>query len=374
MNKGKRYTDILIVDNSSLTLREGELYTNKMNGDFAKELVDLGYKVSYFHFANPTDNSLNVYNLENNGIRCIGVKGVDRNKVYRYLVAYWKLFKEIINNDFIYFYYPSSFKFGAILSYLCLRKYGFYVRGMIGINSKFSKILYKKSFANLTVSDSFTDMINNTTKLKSSFTIRPMIPYGKHDIIYTRCYDTLSSYNILFLGRVTEDKGIFELLEAIKTLARNDFKVRLYIIGAGDCLSKAEQWVAQNNLDDYISFEGFITDDFIKREYYLKTDIFILPSYHEGFPRTLYEAMIFGIPIITTFVGGIPSIMKENINCLKIEPASSDSIVEAVKYAIEHYTEMENLARSVTETISNLLDKRNLSHAQLLDSRINELR
>ncbi|HHX69330.1 MAG TPA: glycosyltransferase family 4 protein, partial [Gallicola sp.] len=98
-------------------------------------------------------------------------------------------------------------------------------------------------------------------------------------------------------------------------------------------------------------------------EYYTKSDVYILPTYHEGFPRTLYEAMIFGTPIITTFVGGIPGIMKDGYNCKRIEPKSVVSIVAGLEFAICNYNKMIEYAKNGTDTVYNILDPERPSHA-----------
>ena len=116
---------------------------------------------------------------------------------------------------------------------------------------------------------------------------------------------------------------------------KKKYKVFLKIVGNGPFLSEAKLLCKELDIEDIISFEGVVCDDNIKRNYYLEADVYILPTYHEGFPRTLYEAMIFGTPIITTFVGGISVIMEDNINSLKIEAKSIDSVVEKLEQALD---------------------------------------
>ena len=77
--------------------------------------------------------------------------------------------------------------------------------------------------------------------------------------------------------------------------------------------------------------------------------------------------MIFGTPIITTFVGGISVIMEDNINSLKIEAKSIDSVVEKLEQALGNYLEMGRLAIKATETIRKIVDKNRLTHGQHLN-------
>ena len=63
---------------------------------------------------------------------------------------------------------------------------------------------------------------------------------------------------------------------------------------------------------------------------YKKSDIFILPSLTEGFPKTIFEAMAFGVPVIATDVGGISGIIKHEVNGILVKPKSSTGLVDAI--------------------------------------------
>ena len=121
-----------------------------------------------------------------------------------------------------------------------------------------------------------------------------------------------------------------------------------------------------------VKFTGSVYNSDEIKEYYKNSDIYILPTYHEGFPRTLYEAMIFGIPIITTFVGGIPTLMKDDFNCKEIKPKSVESIVEILTYAMNNYPKMGELAKNGTNTVAKIIDSNRLTHAQHLNQILNK--
>ena len=72
--------------------------------------------------------------------------------------------------------------------------------------------------------------------------------------------------------------------------------------------------------------------------FYRKAHIFIFPSYHEGFPRVLYEAMINSLPIVTTMVGGISGRMVDGENCIGIPAKSAGAIVEAVERVTRRFS------------------------------------
>src|SRR5690606_31957169 len=120
-------------------------------------------------------------------------------------------------------------------------------------------------------------------------------------------------------------------------------------------LKKAIDISSKIGISESINFKGAVFDTQKIKDFYLKADIYILPTYHEGFPRTLYEAMIYGTPIITTFVGGIPYLMKDKFNCLKIEPKSVESIVDALVYSINNYEKMLDCAKNAQTTVKPII-------------------
>src|SRR5690606_15706032 len=127
-----------------------------------------------------------------------------KNKNISYLRAYSKGFMEVLRCDFLYIFYPNSFRYLALFAYILRKPYGLYVRGEQGVNSKFSKWAFKHAQFVTTISPSFSDKIlayNDTV-----FTIRPMIPFNSEDIITDRIYLKNDRLNILFVGRIERDK------------------------------------------------------------------------------------------------------------------------------------------------------------------------
>ena len=113
-------------------------------------------------------------------------------------------------------------------------------------------------------------------------------------------------------------------------------------------------WV---KLDQNILLQGQISSREIINDFYKKSDIFILPSYTEGFPRVIYTAMEYGLPIITTMVGGIPSVMKDEYNCLNVRVGSSDDIKNTIVKLIKNddlFKKLKiNSQKKIRQIISN---------------------
>jgi glycosyltransferase involved in cell wall biosynthesis len=85
--------------------------------------------------------------------------------------------------------------------------------------------------------------------------------------------------------------------------------------------------------------------------------IFIFPSYHEEFPRVLYEAMINSLPIVTTMVGGISGRMVDGKNCIGIPAKSAGSIVEAIERVTGDLRLLNAIGQAGQKTVLDVLEK-----------------
>ncbi len=108
------------------------------------------------------------------------------------------------------------------------------------------------------------------------------------------------SFKLLFLGRLVEENGIMDLLEAITYLKEKSIK--LIIAGNGNLENEINNYIKKNKLTDKIKLVGIITGQ-NKNALLPKVDLLIRTSYHEVFPVAYLEAMAFGIPVIATPVG-----------------------------------------------------------------------
>ena len=358
---------ILVIDNSAISVDDNGFYINAFNGDFVSELQQIGNDVSYLQFRADKKSELSSFNLKKVGIDVILMKSY-RNKLLKYFFAYFRLLFIILKYDFVYFYYPSSFKYATFFCKLFGKPYGLYIRGMYGVAyDKLSAIIYKNAKAILTVSEAFNKEINKIVGEEKAKSIRPMIPLSSEDIVYDRVYsNNKKEFTLLYFARVAKEKGVEELLRAFKKVSES-YSIRLVFVGNGEYFEQIKELVKKLDLEQKVALEGICTDEQKKRNYFLNADMYILPTYHEGFPRTLYEAMIFGTPIITTFVGGIPALMKDKYNCIEIEPKSEESIVEGLEYAMNNYEAMIRYAKNGFDTVSKIVDVNRLSHAGMLN-------
>jgi len=136
---------------------------------------------------------------------------------------------------------------------------------------------------------------------------------------------------LLFLGLVGERKGTFDLLGAFQRLAAGEkgLPIRLVVAGDGE-VERARQFVAANSLGDKVEVIGWIGPE-EKRRRLREADIFVLPTHHEGLPMALLEAAASGLAAISTPVGGIPEVIRDNETGLLVPPGNQEALAGAIR-------------------------------------------
>jgi len=138
---------------------------------------------------------------------------------------------------------------------------------------------------------------------------------------------------ILCVGRLTPSKGQFILVRAVRELLNRSRNVHLRIVGDGGDRIGLEQQVAALELSDNVTFEGPIPQDRM-HEYYATSDLFVLPSFAEGVPVVLMEAMAMGVPVVSTTVAGIPELIRHERDGLLVAPSDVAGLTEAIERLI----------------------------------------
>jgi glycosyltransferase involved in cell wall biosynthesis len=135
---------------------------------------------------------------------------------------------------------------------------------------------------------------------------------------------------ITFTGRLLREKGIIEFLKASTILGNRDKRYIFVIAGWFD--SKNPSCISRKELSGFLG-EGkiiFLEEFPFIRELLFLTDIFVLPTYREGFPRSVLEAMSMELPVVTTIVPGAMDSVKDGINGLLIPPGDVSALVNAL--------------------------------------------
>lgn len=360
---------IMVVNNTVMFERGDALLVDRETGRFFVDLRQGGQNEIYvFQFRMPygENDAFSNFDLNKNGLIIKSIRR-RRSKKLAYVRALIEGFKLVRKVDFVYLFYPGHIC--SILAFFCLlhgKRFGFYLRGENGSFDSIPTYLYRRATVIFTVSPGFTERI---VKLGGkAFTVRPMMQANELDINRGRSFENRDSFRLLYVGRIVEDKGLFDLIDALEILhsiqSRN---FSMSFVGDGIDLPRMQATVEKSPLHGKVFFHGNVTDKERMAEFFRDSDLFVLPTHHEGFPRVIYEAMIFSTPIVTTFVGTIPYLMKDRFNCFKIESKDPYSIATVLGEIFGDYSICADISKNATQTIEKYLeDKPFPHHKQLL--------
>lgn len=130
--------------------------------------------------------------------------------------------------------------------------------------------------------------------------------------------------NILFLGRLREKKGVFDLLRAVARMSSAHAKPMVVLAGDGE-IEAARSLAAELGIAEQVVLPGWV-DGVLKDRLLRDADALVLPSYFEGLPICILEAMAFGVPVIATRVGGIPDTLDDGRCGFLLEPGDVDGL------------------------------------------------
>lgn len=133
---------------------------------------------------------------------------------------------------------------------------------------------------------------------------------------------------LLFLGALGPRKGIYDLLEAVAQAARTIPDIRLCCAGNGDEAGVRER-VAQLGLERNVEVLGWVAGE-RKTELMRRCAVFVLPSYNEGLPMSIIEAMAEGMGVIASDVGGIPELVESGVSGILVRPGEIAALSEAI--------------------------------------------
>lgn len=173
-------------------------------------------------------------------------------------------------------------------------------------------------------------------------------PY-KEDIKKRRGYPSVV---ILYCGRMVWYKGVSYLLEAYNKLQKEIDDIGLVLVGDGEERKNYENYVKNNNLQN-VFFEGFVQQENLP-EYYVASDILVLPSLSEPWGLVVNEAMAFGLPVISTDVAGVTyDLVRDGINGFIVKAGNSNELYNTLKKLCEDSKLREKMGNESLKIIKN---------------------
>ena len=134
---------------------------------------------------------------------------------------------------------------------------------------------------------------------------------------------------LLFVGRLAAVKGVPVLLEALRGLVARHPELHLTLIGDGPDRAGLERAAGQAGLAGHVSFTGYLSQAAVA-ELLKQADLFVLPSFAEGVPVVLMEAMAAGLPVVATAVGGVGELVADGTSGLIVPPGDAGALAAAI--------------------------------------------
>ncbi|PXX25039.1 glycosyltransferase family 4 protein [Arenibacter sp. ARW7G5Y1] len=152
----------------------------------------------------------------------------------------------------------------------------------------------------------------------------------KENLRATKTNDTLV---FLFLGLIDSNKGIWLLLDTLREHRNELIGKAIFNIGGNGETQKLQRLIKEYELEGVVIFIGWVSGE-QKSKRLQEADVYLLPSYNEGLPISILEAMSYSLPIISTYVGGIPEVVSSE-NGILISPGNKEELRAAINYFIE---------------------------------------
>jgi glycosyltransferase involved in cell wall biosynthesis len=198
------------------------------------------------------------------------------------------------------------------------------------------------------------DIYSRYSKLSDRVFLFASSRYKTNDVIdyeSVRSIDFGSTIKILYVGRIEINKGLHELLSAVKEFE----DCELTLVGDGQYMPVVQNEISRLNLQTKVKTMGYIPFSPDLFGVYRSHDILILPSYSEGLPQVILEAMANGCLVLASNVGSIPHIVKHGKNGFLFQPKSTSSIVEllqSLKHDPFNFHEIQNNALQTAKDYS----------------------
>lgn len=173
-------------------------------------------------------------------------------------------------------------------------------------------------------------------------------------------------FTFVFVGRIVKDKGISELVEAMKSLTGRETRiltVKLIVVGTfeqGDPVPIEDvQWLKGS---PFVSLVGWQDD---VRPYLLAADALVFPSYREGFPNVVMQAGAMNLPSIVTDINGCNEIIEDGTNGIIIEPRNAHALLHAMEWMIRNPENVKRMAQNARRMIQTRYEQKDVWQALL---------
>jgi len=156
-----------------------------------------------------------------------------------------------------------------------------------------------------------------------------------------------------FIGRLEPVKGCLQFIKAASEILHRDQDFTFIIVGDGSERPTLERHVLELGIERYILFLGFCSDP---ANVFRSLDLYVLPSLDEGLPLALLEAMLLGVPVIATAVGGVQEVIQDGVNGILVPANNTPAMVRAIEYSLNDKVATSQRVFKAKKTIEQKYD------------------
>ena len=356
--------------------KTGSVYVKNNDFLYWKGMIDLGAKIEIILYPNPNISSSSEYscNIQDLGCDFTYLDFYDSSYISKVRKIFYsaQLIKNY-KNCFIFLYFPNTFNlifYSMLISKRIVSYWGndwemvndlryqqyrqFKNLIMKYVTHQAQRHIVKKSTVSIFAGKDLYSRFNNISK--SSLLTSPFITFSKGDKYYRKDTCTNQLIYLTYVGIFSKRKGLMELMNVFNELSIRYSNVRLILVGKGDLEDEINAFIQSNALQDKVELTGYIGDKIKLSSIYKKSDIFVLPSYMEGFPRVVYEAMLNSLPVVCTNVGGIPNFLTNGVHALIHHPGDLKAMQAYIEKIINNKKVREKLIANSYSLIDQIIE------------------
>ena len=168
---------------------------------------------------------------------------------------------------------------------------------------------------------------------------------------------------IAIVGRLSPEKGHGILLGAVSKLSKEGMPLDVEIIGDGPFGEELRRLVSELGIEKSVVFSGELLPDEVARRL-ADADMFCMASFAEGLPISIMEAMAVGVPVVSTWIGGIPELAVDEVTALTVPPGNSEALAAAIRRLVGDHALRERLTSAARAAVERM-HSRDSNGAQL---------
>jgi len=370
-----RSNAVIVFPNTNMEVDAQNAWTTKACYDFLREIGNNGMFPLAAAMASPyVDNSRNGSDAsEIEHFRFLPLSSPSTRsktrlgKLRSYVSAFLRILFRVPKEPVWYIFLPGHI--GMLACLVCCflgKRYGLYVRGewkKSGILGALYRYCFAKAKFIVATGKVFTERLTEYNDHVQE--VAPMMSFGATDLSEKPSYEIRDKAVVLYVGQLHPKKGIFELIDAVSRIGKNR-AIQLTLVGDGspEVVEKLEKVILEHNCGHQIELAGRVECKKELARLFSEADLFAIPTYYpEGFPRVVYEAMCFGLPVVCTDIEGEPGFLRNGENCMYVERQSTSDLADKISNLLSNEELRKHIGKRGFQEVGVLCAKfENVTH------------